>query len=137
MSAKKKILIACAGAVVLAVVAYFSIKATRKDQVAVQSSKVQKKELLKSKVSSSGEIRVLSNDPDSPEQMIKLSANGTGMGGGDSKDPSVTESAGEDGCGCRAAGTSSTIPSWAGFGLLGLGAALALQRSRRRQHRMS
>jgi HlyD family secretion protein len=57
MSTKKKILIASAGAVVIAVVAFFSIRATRKDEVTVQSSKVQRKEILKSKVSASGEIR--------------------------------------------------------------------------------
>ena len=57
MSTKKKILIACAGVVVIGVIAFFSIRATRKNEVAVQSSKVQRKETLKSKVSASGEIR--------------------------------------------------------------------------------
>lgn len=57
MSKRKKILIACGGAVALGLIIFFSIKATRKDEVVVQTSKAQRKEVLKSKVSASGEIR--------------------------------------------------------------------------------
>ena len=57
MSKRKKIIIACAGVVALALIIFFSINATRKDTVTVQTSKVQRKDELKSKVSASGEIR--------------------------------------------------------------------------------
>ncbi len=57
MSKRKKILIACGGAVALALIIFFSINASRKDTVTVQTSKVQRKDELKSKVSASGEIR--------------------------------------------------------------------------------
>ncbi len=57
MSKKKKIWIACAAVAVLAVIVFVSIKATRKEEVKVQSAKVVKKDVLKSKVSASGEIR--------------------------------------------------------------------------------
>src|SRR5437867_4779 len=57
MSKKKKILIACGATVVLALIVFFSIRATRKDRVQVQTAKVERRELLKSKVSASGEIR--------------------------------------------------------------------------------
>jgi HlyD family secretion protein len=57
MSKRKKILIAGGGVVVLALVIFFSINATRKDEVSVQTSKAQRKDALKSKVSASGEIR--------------------------------------------------------------------------------
>jgi MYXO-CTERM domain-containing protein len=78
----------------------------------------------------SADITVLSTDADSPEQTFKVGANGADVGAaGDDgdRDPSTTK--GEDGCGCKAAGTSR-LPSWAGFGLLGLG-ALVLARRRR------
>jgi HlyD family secretion protein len=57
MSRKKKIWIACGAVVVLAAVVFFSIKMTRKDEAVVQTSKAQVKDVLKSKVSASGEIR--------------------------------------------------------------------------------
>jgi HlyD family secretion protein len=57
MSKRKKILIACGGVVALALIIFFSINATRKDEVSVQTSKAQRKDVLKSKVSASGEIR--------------------------------------------------------------------------------
>jgi HlyD family secretion protein len=57
MSKRKKILIACGGVVVLGLIIFFSISATHKDEVSVQTSKAQRKDTLKSKVSASGEIR--------------------------------------------------------------------------------
>jgi HlyD family secretion protein len=57
MSKKKKIWIACGAVVLLAVIVFVSIKMTRKDEVLVQTSKAQIKDVLKSKVSASGEIR--------------------------------------------------------------------------------
>ena len=57
MSRKKKIWIAAGGVVVLGLIVFFSIKATRKDEVSVQTAKVQRKDVLKAKVSASGEIR--------------------------------------------------------------------------------
>ena len=57
MSKKKKIWIACGAVVVLAAIVFVSIKMTRKDEVLVQTSKAQIQDILKSKVSASGEIR--------------------------------------------------------------------------------
>ncbi len=57
MSKKKKIWIACGAAVVLGLVIFFSIRATHKDVVLVQTSKVVRRDVLKSQVSASGEIR--------------------------------------------------------------------------------
>ena len=57
MTTKKKVWIGVGAAVVLSAVVYFSIKATSRDEVTVQTSKASRKETLKSKVSSSGEIR--------------------------------------------------------------------------------
>ncbi len=57
MSKRNKILIGIGGALVLGAVIYFSINATRKDEVPVQTSKATRKDVLKSKVSASGEIR--------------------------------------------------------------------------------
>jgi HlyD family secretion protein len=57
MSKRKKILIIVGGAVALALIIFFSINATRKEEVLVQTSKAQRKDVLKSKVSASGEIR--------------------------------------------------------------------------------
>lgn len=57
MSKKKKIWIGAGGIVALGLIIFFSIKATSKDEVTVQTSKAQRKETLKSKVSASGEIR--------------------------------------------------------------------------------
>ena len=44
MSKKKKILIACGATVVLALIVFFSIRATRKDRVQVQTAKVERRE---------------------------------------------------------------------------------------------
>jgi len=57
MSKRKKIIIVVGGAVALALIIFFSINATRKEEVQVQTSKAQRKDVLKSKVSASGEIR--------------------------------------------------------------------------------
>jgi len=57
MSKKKKIWIAAGAVVLLGVIVFFSISATRKDEVLVQTSKAAVKDVLKSKVSASGEIR--------------------------------------------------------------------------------
>lgn len=57
MKNKKKIWIVAGGAVALALIVFFSIKATRKEQVVVQSAKVERREVLKAEVSASGEIR--------------------------------------------------------------------------------
>jgi HlyD family secretion protein len=57
MSKKKKIWIACGAVVVLSAIIFFSIKMTRKDEVLVQTSKAEVKDVLKSKVTASGEIR--------------------------------------------------------------------------------
>lgn len=57
MSKKKKIWIACCAAVGLGLIIFFSIRATRKDVVAVQTAKVARKDVLKSQVSASGQIR--------------------------------------------------------------------------------
>ncbi len=57
MSKSKKIWIGVGVVVVLAIVVFFSINATRKDEVTVQTTKAERKEILKSKVTASGEIR--------------------------------------------------------------------------------
>jgi HlyD family secretion protein len=57
MSKKKKIWIACGAVVVLALVIFFSINATRKDEVLAQTAKVARRDVLKAKVASSGQIR--------------------------------------------------------------------------------
>ena len=57
MSKKKKIWIICGGAVVLGLIIFFSIRATRKDEVNVQTAKVVRKDDLKAQVSASGQIR--------------------------------------------------------------------------------
>jgi MYXO-CTERM domain-containing protein len=79
-----------------------------------------------------GEIKVLSNDADSPEQIINVGADGNGGAASDpsaSKDPVSGQS--DSGCGCKAAGSPAT-PSWAGAGILALGAAVMARRRRRR-----
>lgn len=75
----------------------------------------------------SSEITVLSNDPDSPEQMFKIGANGADVGAPAEDAVLPKSAAGESGCGCKTAG-SSGLPSWAGFGLLGLGAVVFVRR---------
>ena len=57
LTKKKKIWIACGGIALLGAVVFFSIRATRKDEVQVQTAKAQRKDVLKSKVAASGEIR--------------------------------------------------------------------------------
>jgi HlyD family secretion protein len=57
MSKSKKIWIAVGGVTVLAIVIFFSINATRTDEVLVQTAKAQMKDVLRSKVSASGEIK--------------------------------------------------------------------------------
>ncbi len=75
----------------------------------------------------SGEIKVLSNDPDSPEQIIRIGANGADVGNDDDEDD---DSSTASGCGCKTAGAAS--PSWAGLGLFGLGALVFARRRRAR-----
>jgi HlyD family secretion protein len=57
MSKRKKIWILCGIVVVLAIIVIASISSSRKDTIPVQTSKVQRKDVLNSKVSASGEIR--------------------------------------------------------------------------------
>ncbi len=57
MSKKKKIWIGCGAVVVLGLIIYFSIRATRTDSVLVQTSKVIRKDVLKAQVAASGQIR--------------------------------------------------------------------------------
>ncbi len=57
MSKKKKIWIACGAAIALGLIIFFSIRATRKDEILVQTAKVVRKDVLKSQVSASGQIR--------------------------------------------------------------------------------
>jgi HlyD family secretion protein len=57
LTKKKKIWIGAAAVAVLGAIIFFSIKATRKDEVLVQTAKAQRKDVLKSKVAASGEIR--------------------------------------------------------------------------------
>ncbi len=57
MSKRKKIWIALGGVALLGVVAFFSIRANRKDTTSVQTSRAERRETLKSKVAASGEIR--------------------------------------------------------------------------------
>jgi len=81
----------------------------------------------------SADIEVDSNDPDSPVQTFKIGANGADVGNGPGKDGDADlpdGPKGDSGCGCVTAGSSS-LPSWAGFGLLGLGAIVFV---RRRKH---
>jgi HlyD family secretion protein len=57
MSKKKKIIIGCVAVVLLAIIAIVSIKSSSKNAVLVQTSKVQRKDVLTSKVNASGSIR--------------------------------------------------------------------------------
>jgi len=57
MSKAKKMWIGAGAVVVLAVIVFFSISATRKDEVTVQTAKAERKETLKAKITASGEIR--------------------------------------------------------------------------------
>ena len=83
----------------------------------------------------SADIKVLSNDPDSPEQSFKIGANGADVGGenGDGKTslPGASASvSGDSGCGCKTAGTTTSTGGWAGIGILALGIAVAARRRR-------
>jgi HlyD family secretion protein len=57
MSRGKKIWMAAGAALLLAIIIFVSIRATRKNEVTVQTALVERKELLTSKVTASGEIR--------------------------------------------------------------------------------
>lgn len=79
------------------------------------------------------DITVLSTDPDSPQQMFKIGANGADVGdpdGPESGSDLPTGGQGDSGCGCKTAGSASTVPSWAGLGLAGLGAVVFVRRRR-------
>ena len=79
------------------------------------------------------DITVASSDADSPEQVFKVGANGADVGQEEEGDDASLPKgpAGDSGCGCKAAGTSSsTIPSWAGLGVVGLGAVVLFRRRR-------
>lgn len=82
---------------------------------------------------SAATITVASNDPDSPQQSFKIGANGAEVGDTDNS-PAGTKApaqAGEDGCGCKAAGGTSKVPGYAGVGFLGLGIAVLARRRRK------
>jgi HlyD family secretion protein len=57
MSRSRKLWIACGAALVIGVVIFFSINATRKDEIIVQSAKAVRRDELKATVSASGQIR--------------------------------------------------------------------------------
>ncbi|MDM7997422.1 MAG: efflux RND transporter periplasmic adaptor subunit [Acidobacteriota bacterium] len=57
MSKGKKIWMVCGGVVLLAIIVFASIRSSRKDVVLVQTTTVQRKDVLSSKVTASGEIR--------------------------------------------------------------------------------
>jgi HlyD family secretion protein len=71
LSKSKKIWIAVGAVGVLSAIIFFSINATRKDEVAVQTSKAQRKDELQSKVSASGQIRA--------KEFVDLQAEVTGV----------------------------------------------------------
>jgi MYXO-CTERM domain-containing protein len=77
------------------------------------------------------DITVASNDADAPEQLFKVGANGADVGQDeDGEDDLPKGPSGDSGCGCKAAGTSSPVPGWAGLGLAGLGAVVLFRRRR-------
>lgn len=79
----------------------------------------------------SADITVMSSDADSPEQTFKVGANGADVGDKASNDEdSPSKPSSDSGCGCKTAGTTSSIPSWAGLGLAGLGAVVLFRRRR-------
>jgi HlyD family secretion protein len=57
MSKRKKVWIACAVVALLAIVVFISVKSSNKNTTFVQTSKVQRKDVLTSKVNASGSIR--------------------------------------------------------------------------------
>jgi MYXO-CTERM domain-containing protein len=82
--------------------------------------------------SAKSDITVVSNDPDSPEQMFQIGANGADVGGKDGDDADLPGSApsADSGCGCKTAGTTTSTGGWAGIGLLALGITIAARRRR-------
>jgi MYXO-CTERM domain-containing protein len=80
----------------------------------------------------SAKITVKSNDPDSPTQEFTVNANGA-SGGDKGGDPTSDGPGGggqtDSGCGCRT--TNASAPEYAGFALLGLGAAAFVRRRRK------
>lgn len=94
---------------------------------------------LQVKFSSSGagpalaDITVASNDPDSPEQVFQIGANGADVKDSDGpEDADLPGSAptADSGCGCKTAGTTTSSGGWAGIGLLALGLTVAARRRR-------
>ena len=82
-----------------------------------------------------GEIKVLSNDADSPEQTIKVgAAAGDGSAPGGEKNAAGGDKA-DSGCGCKTAGASGTSPAGTAGGLAGFALAVATALSRRRRTR--
>lgn len=78
----------------------------------------------------SAEITISSSDADSPEQTFKVGANGADVGADpEDGDGDLPQGGADSGCGCKTAGSSS-IPSWAGLGLAGLGAVVLFRRRR-------
>jgi HlyD family secretion protein len=57
MSRARKIWIAAGAALLLGIIVFFSIRATRKDEVIVQTARAERRELLTSKITASGQIR--------------------------------------------------------------------------------
>ncbi len=57
MSKGKKIAVACGGLLIIGLIVFFSVNATRKDQIPVQTSRARIRDVLKAKVTASGEIR--------------------------------------------------------------------------------
>ena len=57
MSKTKKLWIALGGMALLGIIAFFSIRANRKDKTTIQTSHAERRDTLKSKVAASGEIR--------------------------------------------------------------------------------
>lgn len=80
----------------------------------------------------SADITIASNDADSPIQKFKIGANGADVSDSDGESDGSTKAGGvdNDGCGCKAAGGRSSMPGWAGFGILGLGALVLVRRRR-------
>jgi len=78
----------------------------------------------------SADITVLSTDADSPEQMFKIGANGADVGNGEGDGDLPGKASDDSGCGCKTAGGTSTVPSWAGLGIAALGAVVFVRRRR-------
>jgi MYXO-CTERM domain-containing protein len=77
------------------------------------------------------DITVASSDADSPEQTFTIGANGADVGQDKEKEDGEGGGASSDsGCGCKTAGSTSSVPGWAGLGLVGLGAVVLFRRRR-------